>query len=81
LIGVSEEQGTENMSSDASETNAQDGTAHAEAAAHREAFEYWGYLIQPDKCGTSLFNRLLEGIAEIIVSPGLLVTEQLQHLE
>lgn len=37
-------------------------------AAHREALEYWGYLIKQDKCGTPLFDRLLKGIAEVIVS-------------
>ncbi|PVH98854.1 hypothetical protein DM02DRAFT_629936 [Periconia macrospinosa] len=35
-------------------------------AAHREAYEYWGYLIREDKCGTDIFNRLLEGIAEVV---------------
>ncbi|KAF1952859.1 hypothetical protein CC80DRAFT_362090, partial [Byssothecium circinans] len=33
---------------------------------HKEAYDFWGYLIKPDKCGTELFNRLLEGIAEVI---------------
>jgi hypothetical protein len=37
-------------------------------ATRREAFEYWGYLLQPDKCGTPLLDRLLKGIAQIIVS-------------
>jgi hypothetical protein len=37
-------------------------------ATHREAYEYWGYLLQEDKCGTPLLNRLLKGIAEVIVS-------------
>jgi len=41
--------------------------ANAEAA-HREAYEYWGYLIKPDKCGTETLDRLLKGLAEVIVS-------------
>ncbi|KAH7067140.1 hypothetical protein FB567DRAFT_458232 [Paraphoma chrysanthemicola] len=35
-------------------------------ATHREAYEYWGYLLKPDKCGTPLLDRLLRGIADII---------------
>lgn len=41
--------------------------AHADAA-HREAYDYWGYLFKKDKCGTPLLDRLLKGIAEVIVS-------------
>lgn len=41
--------------------------AHADAA-HREAYDYWGYLFKPDKCGTPLLDRLLRGIATTIVS-------------
>lgn len=37
-------------------------------AAHREAYDYWGYLFKKDKCGTPLLDRLLKGIAEVIVS-------------
>jgi hypothetical protein len=37
-------------------------------ATHREAYEYWGYLLKSDKCGTPLLDRLLKGIAELIVS-------------
>jgi hypothetical protein len=44
-------------------------TANADAA-HREAYDYWGYLFQEDKCGTPKLNRLLKGIAEVIVSAG-----------
>jgi hypothetical protein len=40
--------------------------------AQREAYEYWGYLFQPDKCGTELLDRLLRGIAEVIVSSNTL---------
>lgn len=43
--------------------------AHADAA-HREAYDYWGYLFKQDKCGTPLLDRLLKGIAEVIVSRG-----------
>ncbi|KAH7355700.1 hypothetical protein BKA66DRAFT_271263 [Pyrenochaeta sp. MPI-SDFR-AT-0127] len=39
--------------------------AHADAA-HREAYDYWGYLFKKDKCGTPLLDRLLKGIAEVI---------------
>lgn len=56
----------------ASETN--DAKAQNAAQAdveHREATEYWGYLIKPDKCGTELFDRLLKGIADVIVSAPL----------
>ncbi|KAH5146652.1 hypothetical protein HBH69_175180 [Parastagonospora nodorum] len=35
-------------------------------ATHREAYEYWGYLFKPDKCGTPLLDRLLKGIADLI---------------
>ncbi|KAF2006437.1 hypothetical protein P154DRAFT_422907, partial [Amniculicola lignicola CBS 123094] len=35
-------------------------------ATEREAGEYWGYLIKPDKCGTPMFDRLLMGIADHI---------------
>lgn len=37
-------------------------------ATHREAYEYWGYLLKSDKCGTPLLDSLLKGIAEVIVS-------------
>jgi hypothetical protein len=39
-------------------------------ATHREAYQYWGYLLKPDKCGTPLLDRLLKGIAATIVSGG-----------
>jgi hypothetical protein len=54
------------MASDASDSTAQE-TVNVDAA-HREASQYWGYLIKDDKCGTELFDRLLQGIAEVIVS-------------
>ncbi|KAJ4985127.1 hypothetical protein SVAN01_09354 [Stagonosporopsis vannaccii] len=47
-----EEQPAENVASD--------------EAAQREAYDYWGYLLKPDKCGTPKLDRLLKGIAEII---------------
>ncbi|KAF1831286.1 hypothetical protein BDW02DRAFT_557241 [Decorospora gaudefroyi] len=37
-----------------------------EDAAHREAYDYWGYLFKEDKCGTPLLDRLLKGIAAVI---------------
>lgn len=40
-------------------------------AAHREAHDYWGYLFKKDKCGTPLLDRLLKGIAAVIVSRGM----------
>lgn len=43
--------------------------AHADAV-HREAYGYWGYLFKKDKCGMPLLDRLLKGIAEVIVSLG-----------
>lgn len=52
------------MASDPADARAQE-TANVEAA-HREAYQYWGYLIKADKCGTPLFDRLLKGIAEVI---------------
>jgi hypothetical protein len=39
-------------------------------ATHREAYEYWGYLLKPDKCGTRVLDSLLKGIAHVIVSRG-----------
>ncbi|KAH7032321.1 hypothetical protein B0J12DRAFT_302129 [Macrophomina phaseolina] len=35
-------------------------------AATKEAQQFWGYLFRPDKCGTDLLNRLLEGIANYV---------------
>lgn len=39
-------------------------------ATQREAYEYWGYLLKPDKCGTPKLDGLLKGIAQLIVSGG-----------
>lgn len=39
--------------------------------AQREAYDYWGYLLKPDKCGTPKLDRLLKGIADVIVSQGI----------
>jgi len=41
--------------------------AHADAI-EREACQYWGYLLKDDKTGTPKLDRLLRGIAEVIVS-------------
>lgn len=54
-------------------------------ATHREAYEYWGYLLKSDKCGTPLLDRLLKGIAEVIVSCGAtkaicVVVVELEHV-
>jgi hypothetical protein len=60
------------MASDSKQEKVQheEGQEHAANAdaTHREACEYWGYLLKPDKCGTDLLDRLLKGIAQIIVS-------------
>ncbi|KAF1930603.1 uncharacterized protein M421DRAFT_58158 [Didymella exigua CBS 183.55] len=40
-------------------------TANDEAA-RREAYDYWGYLLRTDKCGTPMLDRLLKGVAEVI---------------
>lgn len=42
--------------------------AHADAT-EREACQFWGYLLRDDKTGTEKLDRLLRGIAEVIVSP------------
>ncbi|KAF9732326.1 hypothetical protein PMIN04_003140 [Paraphaeosphaeria minitans] len=54
------------MASDTSDASPGAHTAHNADAAHKEAHDYWGYLIKSDKCGTALFDRLLKGIAEVI---------------
>lgn len=46
-------------------------SAANDEAAQREAYDYWGYLLKPDKCGTPKLDRLLRGIADIIVSRGV----------
>lgn len=42
--------------------------AASDEAAQREAYDYWGYLLKTDKCGTPMLDRLLKGIADVIVS-------------
>ncbi|KAJ4352116.1 uncharacterized protein N0V89_007462 [Didymosphaeria variabile] len=54
------------MASDTNDASAGAQTAGNADAAQKEAKDYWGYLIKPDKCGTQLFDRLLKGIAEVI---------------
>lgn len=54
--------------SEAKDTSAGAQKAGNADAAQKEACDYWGYLIKSDKCGTDLFDRLLKGIAEVIVS-------------
>ena len=56
------------MASDTNDASAGAQKAGNADAAQKEAKDYWGYLIKPDKCGTQLFDRLLKGIAEVIVS-------------
>jgi hypothetical protein len=60
------------MAAEAQETREQPPTEKAanDEAAQREAYDYWGYLLKTDKCGTPMLDRLLKGIAEIIVSGG-----------
>lgn len=48
-------------------------SAASDEVAHLEAYDYWGYLLRSDKCGTPALDRLLKGIAEIIVSGGLVI--------
>lgn len=62
-------------SNESNESNEQARAERAERAAHedaaqREAYDYWGYLLKSDKCGTPMLDRLLKGIAEVIVSRG-----------
>jgi hypothetical protein len=45
----------------------QEDMANADAT-QREAYEYWGYMLKSDKCGTPMLDRLLKGIAQVIVS-------------
>ncbi|KAJ4299999.1 hypothetical protein N0V90_005247 [Kalmusia sp. IMI 367209] len=54
------------MASDANDASADTQKAGNADAAQKEAYDYWGYLIKQDKCGTELFDRLLKGIAEVI---------------
>jgi hypothetical protein len=56
------------MASDTGDSSADAQTAGNADAAQKEAEDYWGRLIKPDKSGTGLFDRLLKGIAEVIVS-------------
>lgn len=56
------------MESDANDANPGARNATNADATQREAKDYWGYLIKVDKCGTDLFDRLLKGIADVIVS-------------
>lgn len=62
------------MAAEAQETREQPPTEHTanDEAAQREAYDYWGYLLKTDKCGTPMLDRLLKGIAEVIVSRGLM---------
>lgn len=55
------------MTTETKAANAQQPAANDEAA-YREAYQYWEYLIRPDKCGTEKLDRLLRGIAGVIVS-------------
>lgn len=41
--------------------------ADAKRVEHREAMQYWGYLVKPDKCGSEKLDCLLAGIADYIV--------------
>ncbi|OCK83372.1 hypothetical protein K432DRAFT_423398 [Lepidopterella palustris CBS 459.81] len=37
-------------------------------AQSKKAFQYWGYLFKPDKCGVDLLDRLLTGLANFIIT-------------
>ncbi|KAF3039776.1 hypothetical protein E8E12_008735 [Didymella heteroderae] len=56
------------MAAEAQETKEQPPAEKAanDEAAQREAYDYWGYLLKADKCGTAMLDRLLKGIAEVI---------------
>ncbi|KAL1643170.1 Tricalbin-2 [Didymella pomorum] len=56
------------MAAEAQETREQPPAEHTanDEAAQREAYDYWGYLLKTDKCGTPMLDRLLKGIAEVI---------------
>ncbi|KAF2280640.1 uncharacterized protein EI97DRAFT_428737 [Westerdykella ornata] len=47
-------------------TENQDSKKTTTDAAHREALQYWGFLIKEDRCGTDMLDRLLKGIATVI---------------
>jgi hypothetical protein len=42
--------------------------ANAKRVEDQEAFQYWGNMVKPDKCGSDKLNSLLAGIAHYIVS-------------
>ena len=48
-------------------------TAEAMASNAVAAQEYWGYLINPDKSPTPVFEQLLLGVANYIVSDYFLI--------
>ncbi|KAF2622434.1 hypothetical protein BU25DRAFT_480745 [Macroventuria anomochaeta] len=56
------------MAAETNESREQQPAENAanDEAAQREAYDYWGYLLKPDKCGTPKLDRLLKGIAEVI---------------
>jgi len=54
---VREEPGVESKDTDAQQR-----------VERREAMQYWGYLVKPNKCGSVKLDRLLAGIATYIVS-------------
>jgi hypothetical protein len=60
------------MAAETQETKEQPPAEKAanDEAAQREAYDYWGYLLKADKCGTPMLDRLLKGVAEAIVSEG-----------
>lgn len=65
-------------------TDTPDATPPNVDAAQREAFQYWEYMIKKDKCGTEKFDRLLKGIAAVIVRltymlSGLRLTMRSEH--
>ncbi|KAF2737670.1 hypothetical protein EJ04DRAFT_430439 [Polyplosphaeria fusca] len=47
-------------------TEPNDAPKATEDAAQKEAYQYWGYMIKDDKCGTEKLDRLLRGIADVI---------------
>lgn len=58
------------MAADMHESKEQQPAENAanDEATQKEAYNYWGYLLKPDKCGTDKLDNLLKGIADVIVS-------------
>ena len=51
------------MAADMHESKEQQPAENAanDEATQKEAYNYWGYLLKPDKCGTDKLDNLLKG--------------------